>query len=52
MLFEFDFRLNIGNLNKNYFVMNSKYENLFMAFKKIKIIAYSLKLFLNGHVLN
>jgi hypothetical protein len=49
---KFDFRLGFIDFDKIYFAMNSKYGFLFMVFIKDFYITYSLKFFLNGHILN
>jgi hypothetical protein len=49
---KFDFRLNNNDFCKNNFAMSLKYENLCMEFLIDFYIAYLLKSFWKGHVLN
>jgi hypothetical protein len=49
---KFGFRLNVGDIYKTIFAMSLKHENIFMVFFTNFYIAYSLKSFLKGHVLN
>jgi hypothetical protein len=44
--------LGFHDFNKIFFVMSSKYGNVFMMGFKDFCITYSLKSFLKGHVLN
>jgi hypothetical protein len=46
------FRLNTSDFHKVLLAMSSKYKNLFMVFFEDFCIAYLLKPFLQGHVLN
>jgi hypothetical protein len=48
----FNFKLNISDSYKNFFAISLKYKNLFTMFCKDFYIAYLLKSFFKGHVLN
>jgi hypothetical protein len=52
ILTKLDFKLNISDFNKDSFVMNSNYGNLFMVFSEDSYFTYSLKSFLKSHVMN
>jgi hypothetical protein len=51
ILTKLDFKLNISDFNKDSFVMNSNYGNLFMVFSEDSYFTYSLKSFLKSHVM-